>query len=218
MALDHFVGLGDLAAFMGIATADLSTALADLALSAAENRVRQYTDQRITVVSGDLVYLDGNGRTKLRLPERPVRSVTLVEEGTGDPVWAAVDADDYHLRDSVLIRWDGAPWYAGEANYRVTYTHGYDVGAVDSDWSDSDYDAQHVPADLSLATLSLARRIYENLGSEAGAGSLGGIKQETIGSYSYTLSSANEAAAGVELILAEKAVLDSYRMNGWTAH
>lgn len=213
MALDHFVGLGDLAAFMGTTTAALNTALADLALSAAEQRVRQHTDQRITLVSGDLIYLDGNGRRKLRLPERPVRTVTLVEEGSGDPIWTALDADNYHLRGSILIRWDGSVWAPGEANIRITYTHGYDVGAVDSDWSDSDYDSQHVPADLSLATLSLARRIYENLGEASGT--LGEIKQETIGAYSYTLTS---SFAGVELIAAEKAILDSYKMNGWTAH
>lgn len=218
MTTDHYVGLGDLAAFMGTTTSALSTALADLALSAAEQTVRKYIDQHITLVSGDLVYLDGNGRRKLRLPERPVRAVTLVEEGSGDPVWTALDSDNYHLRGSVLIRWDGGVWLPGEANIRVTYTHGYDVGAVDSDFSDSDYDSQHVPADLSLATLSLARRVYENLGAEADAAAVGGIKGETIGAYSYQLSTAAEEAAGVSLIQAEKFVLDAYKMNGWTAH
>jgi hypothetical protein len=215
---DHFVGIGDLATFMGVTTADLTTALADLAVSAAESKVRAYTDQQITIVNNDVVYLDGNGRRKLRLPERPVLSVSLVEEGSGDPVWTSLDSDAYHLRDSILIRWDGSVWVPGEANLRVTYSHGYLTGAVDSDFSDSDYDVQHVPADLSLATLSLARRMYENIGADEGAGSLGGIKQETIGSYSYTLSSAFETAAGVELIQAERNVLDAYKMNGWTAH
>lgn len=217
MTTDHYVGLGDLAAFMGTTTAALNTALADLAVSAAESRVRKYIDQTITLVSGDVVYLDGNGRYKLRLPQRPVRSVALVEEGYGDPTWETLDADSYHLRGSILIRWDGAKWMPGQANVRVTYTHGYDVGAIDSDFSDSDFDAQHVPADLSLATLSLARRIYENLGASAD-GAVGDIKQETIGSYSYTLSTAVEQAAGVELLQAERFVLDAYKMNGWTAH
>lgn len=218
MTTDHYVGLGDLAAFMGTTTSALNTALADLSLSAAEARVRKYIDQTITLVSGDVVYLDGNGRYKIRLPQRPVRSVALVEEGFAGPDWETLSTDSYHLRGSILIRWDGAKWLPGQANLRVTYTHGYDVGAIDSDFSDSDFDAQHVPADLSLATLSLARRIYENLGADAEAGALGGIKAETIGAYSYTLSEAVEASAGVDLIQAERFVLDMYRMQGWTAH
>lgn len=218
MALDHWVGLGDLAAFMDVAVADLDTALANLALSAAEQRIRNYTDQQITYLANDLVYLDGNGRRKLRLPERPVVSVISVEEGSGDPVWTVLDADNYHLRGSVLIRWDGSVWNAGEANVRVTYHHGWLTSAigVDSDISDSDFTAGYIPADLSLATLSMARRVYEDLGTSGGT--LGDIKQETIGSYSYTLSTVNEAAGGVELTLPERAVLDSYKMNGWTAH
>lgn len=202
---------------MGTTTTALNTALADLALSAAEQRVRNYIDQQITLVSGDVAYLDGNGRYKLRLPERPVRTVTLVEEGFAGPDWETLTSDAYHLRGSILIRWDGARWLPGQANIRVTYTHGYDVGAIDSDYSDSDFDAQHVPADLSLATLSLARRVYESLGAASDT-TLGGIKQETIGAYSYTLSEAVEASAGVELIQAERFVLEAYKMNGWVAH
>jgi hypothetical protein len=213
--MTNFIGLGDLASFMSTTIPALNQALADLAVSAAQSKVRRYLDQEITLVSGDLVYLDGNGRKKIRLPERPVRSVALVEEGPSD-LWTTLDSDAYFLRDSILIRWDGSVWCPGEANLRVTYTHGYDVGAIDSDWSDSDFDAQHVPADISLAALSLARRMYENMGaSPEGAGEL---TQETIGAYSYTLSEAAQKAAGVDLIQAERYVLDSYKMNGWTAH
>lgn len=205
--------------FLETTVASLNLSLSNLALSAAEQRVRNYLDQHITYVANDVVYLDGNGRGKLRLPERPVISVIQVEEGWGDPTWTVLDADSYHVRESVLIRWDGSAWVPGEANVRVTYHHGWITSAVgvDSDISDSDFTANYIPADLSLATLSMARRIYESLGAES-ASTGGDIRQETIGSYSYTLSEAAAAAAGVELILAEKAVLDAYKMNGWTAH
>lgn len=216
--MTNYVGLGDLAVFMGVAQSSLSAALADLALAAAQDAVRKYIDQVITLVTNDVAYIDGYGKPWLRLPERPVRSVALVEEGdaTGGGTFETVPAADYRLRRSLLFRTDGAVWIPGNVNYRVTYTHGYDVGEIDSD-SDSDFDALHVPAYISLVTLNAARRIYDGLGSSDGFGNAENIKQETIGSYSYTLSSSAEqlgAAAGVELLSAEKAILDRYNVKG----
>ena len=215
--MTNFIGLGDLASFMGTTIGSLTASLADLAVQAAQAKVRRYLDQEITLVTDDVVYLDGNGRFKLRLPERPVLSVSLIEEGWGDSLtWTALSTDSYHLRDSVLIRWDGAVWVPGQANVRVTYSHGWQVGAVDSDFSDSDFDVAHVPADLSLATLSLARRMYNNMAAEAAETE--GFKGEDIGAYSYVDADAEAAAAGTALIPAEKYVLDAYRQAGWTAH
>lgn len=215
MALTSWIGTGDLAKFLGVELSTLNTALADLAVSASQQKIRKHLDQLITYIQNDVVYLDGNGRKKLRLPERPVRRVVLVEAAEGDPIWAAVDADAYLLRGSVLIRWDGATWLHGEANYRITYDHGWNVGAIDSDVSDSDFDTSlnNVPADISLVALSLARRMYEAMGEQT-EGVTGDIKQETIGAYSYTLSAAAEKAAGVNLVLAEREVLSTYKIKG----
>lgn len=210
----NYIGIGDLAVFLQVDESALTTALADLAVAAAQQKVRKYLAQEITFHADDVEYLDGNGRKKIRLRQRPVREVTLVEEAEGDPTWVALAADAYTVRGTVLIRWDGDVWAHGEANLRVTYDHGYDIGDFDSDTTDSDYDPPHVPADISLVTLTLARRMYENMGAAAQAGELGNVKQETIGAYSYTLSAAAEAAAGVQLVKAEMSVLDAYKMRG----
>lgn len=196
---------------MEVATSALNAGLADLTLAAAQASVRKYLDQEITFVSGDIVLLDGNGKPWLRLPERPVRAVTTVEEGDGTTAdFEAVEAVDYVLRRSILYRVDGGSWTPGNVNIRVTYDHGWDVGEVDSD-SDSDFDSPNVPGDIVLATLSAARRLYENTGT---GGSSGDIVQETIGSYSYTLSSEARRAGGVGLIDAEKLIIERYRFGG----
>jgi len=196
---------------MEVATSALNAGLADLTLAAAQASVRKYLDQEITFVSGDIVLLDGNGKPWLRLPERPVRAVTTVEEGDGTTAdFEAVEAVDYVLRRSILYRVDGGYWTPGNVNIRVTYDHGWDVGEVDSD-SDSDFDSPNVPGDIVLATLSAARRLYENTGT---GGSSGDIVQETIGSYSYTLSSEARRAGGVGLIDAEKLIIERYRFGG----
>lgn len=215
-----FVGVADLAVFLDVDVTTLDLATANLATKAAQQKVRQYLNQVITYVTGDVVLLDGNGKFRIRLPERPIRKITLIEEEGSNDEWDEVAATDYRLKDArygIVVRQDGVSWPAGYANIRVTYDHGWNTNPViDSDMSDSDFDTDlnALPADISLVTLSLARRMYENMGSAAGAGTAGNIKQETIGAYSYTLSAAAEKAAGVDLVFAEKSVLDSYRMEG----
>lgn len=215
-----FVGVADLAVFLDVDAATLNLALASLATKAAQQKVRKYLNQVLTYVTGDVVLLDGNGKFRIRLPERPIRNIIRIEEEGSNDVWDEVASTDYRLKDArygIVVRQDGVVWPAGYANIRVTYDHGWNTNPViDSDASDSDFDTDlnALPADISLVTLSLARRMYENMGAGAGAGTAGNIKQETIGAYSYTLSASAEKAAGVNLVFAEKAVLDDYLMEG----
>lgn len=202
--MTDFIGVDDLATFMSADASSLDAALASLAISAAQAVVRNYLGQTITHVTDDDVFLDGTGKPWLRLPQRPVISVeSVTENGT------SVSTDDYLLRDAYLLRADRhSRWCMGNRNIEVVYTHGYDTAALDSDTSDSDFDATHVPADISLVALILARRFYE----KAQTGEQGILRSETIGSYSYTLES---SAAGSEMLDAERAVLDSYRVEGY---
>lgn len=198
-----FISVADLALFMQVAEADLTTGLADLAVSAAQATVRGYLGQQITLVTSDDIFLDGTGTKKLRLPQRPVVSVSSVTEW--DDV--LVDPDDYEFQEPQwLVRRDHRVWHPGVRNIEVVYTHGWQTADLDSDTTDSDFDSNHVPADISLVTLILARRFYDR----SLAGEQGVIKSETIGQYSYTL----ESAAGSELLPAEKAVLDAYIIQG----
>lgn len=182
----------------------METALASIAVAAAQAVVRNYLAQTITRVTDDDIYLDGTGKPWLRLPQRPVISVASVTENG-----SALDSSDYLLRDSYLLRADRhSRWCQGNRNIEVVYTHGYDTAALDSDTSDSDFDTTHVPADISLVALILARRFYD----KAQTGEQGILRSETIGSYSYTLES---SAAGSEMLDAERAVLDVYRVEGY---
>lgn len=200
-----YLGVGDLATFMGVTSSSLNQALASLSISSAMASVRSYVDQELTFHQNDSIRLDGTGTTRLRLPERPVRLVTSVTED--DTVLAATD---YVLRDSILTRLQNLVWSAVEpANIAIIYSHGWDVGDVDANISDSDFDQLHIPADLVLATLSVARRSYEHSGLVA----VGAVKSETIGGYAYTLDD-SAVEEGTDLIPAEEHVLDRYRFRG----
>lgn len=208
--MTDYVGRADLAIFLGIDVSTIDPARADLALAAAQASVRRYLDQELTLVAGDVVLLHGSGNARLRLPQRPVRSVALVQEGDGSSASFETVADtDYVLRDDILYRIN-ADWPREFVTVQVTYTHGYDVGQVDSD-SDSDYDANHMPADINLVTLNAARRIYEASGV---APTEPGLTGERIGNYSYTRSAEAAGVGSGELINAEKLVLDGYRVTG----
>jgi hypothetical protein len=189
-----FIGTDDLSAVTGteVTDDDLITAIA---LDAGCQAVRSYIGQTINYVEDDVEELDGNGRLQIRLKERPIRDLTSV----------AVDGnlltpEMFNLRDSVLRRTDRIAWPYGFANVVVTYSHGWDA-IPDDDPSDDVL----VPADLRLVALLSAKRVYTSVGMVSGTPT-----SETIGSYSYSLSSAAESAA--QLLDPEKAVLDLYRI------
>lgn len=165
--------------------------------------MRNYLDQVITLVDDDEVTLDGTGTRLLRLPERPVRRVASVVEDDTE----LTETTDYILRDSILIRVDTF-WSKGTANVTVNYDHGWDVVGD----SDSDSEFFPVPADISLVTLSAARRAYNTLGIQSLPVD---IKSETIGAYSYTTNSSTEdSLVDLTLLSAEKYVLDPYKFRG----
>lgn len=204
--MSDFISRADLAAFLDVELASLDNALSALAVASAQASVRKYLDQEITYVASDERLVDGTGTRILRLHERPVRGVNLVEDSDGN----TVDATTYVLRRNQLIFLDAETvWEKGLANYTVTYSHGWNTGQVDSD-SDSDFETLSVPADIVLVTLALARRVYQHGGEDA----QGELKSESIGDYSYTLADDAEQVAGVKLNAAEQAVLDRYRVGG----
>lgn len=201
--MTDFIGIADLATFMRVDSASLDTALANLSVQAAQSVVRNYLGQELTLHVDDVAYLDGTGKPWIRLPERPVISVASVTLD-GD----TVGPTEYLLRRSLLIRTDRGSWTIGNVNVVVTYTHGYQTAVLDSDTSDSDFDVNHIPPDISLVALILARRSYERSIS----GEQGTIKSETIGTYSYTLA---DQAGVSEMTDAERSVLDAYLVKGY---
>ena len=202
--LDPFISTTDLEALLGDPLPDPTALIVKIALDAACHRVRTYLGQDVNLVIGDVEVHSGSGRRKLRLRQRPVRSVTSV---VIDDV--VQDAALYSVRGAVISFRDADVWWYGNDNIEVTYSHGWDIDETpDAPFAT----VERVPADIRLVTLLMARRVYENVGTDVNAGA---VIRETIGDYSYELSDSATTAvtSAVELLEAEMYVLDRYRID-----
>jgi len=161
---------------------------AALFLKIASGEVRAYTGNLFDLVEDDVVILNGTGTRVLLLPEAPVSDVGEVLEAVGRTNALALGGplttspswewDD----DGVIERIDGGVFTRRRRFYQVTYSHGFEV----------------VPDEVKGIVLSLASRSLLNPE---------GVRQETLGRYSYTLAG---AAAGVGLHETELRTLDAY--------
>jgi hypothetical protein len=190
--MTDWITLENLADYMDADTLPLESS--ELAIAAACQSIRKYLDQEITYVEDDIELRNGRGKYRIRLRERPVREVTLVEvDGT------ELDSTLWHHRSGILERIDGFAFPRGIANIAITYSHGWDV----EESSDADY--LGIPADLKLVTLSAAARGVRSVGTDTG------MESETIGQYSYKRGTNDaKASSGLDLTFAEMATLDRY--------
>ena len=193
---DPFISVADLEAWLDDTIADPNSLAVKITLDAACEKVRTYLGQTINLVADDIEIHSGSGRRKLRLRQRPVRSVSEVK--IDDVV---MSASTYNVRGAIVTFTDTDTWTNGDDNISVKYTHGYDI----SEPSDN-----NVPADIRLVALLLASRIYQSIGVPV---AVGGLSGETIGDYSYTLDNAASSASAIELYDAEKYCLDKYRID-----
>jgi hypothetical protein len=190
------VSTDDFAAFLGIDPTALNTARAELLLELASGLVRDELGQTLDYVADDDVTLIGPGGQVLLLPQLPVWEVTLVTETRfGNTRDLSIDVH-YRLelgvdglnaiirRVPLVTRW---PWREA---VRVVYTHGYDT--EDS----TGVSAPPLPETLKAIILRTATRGYANPT---------GLRQETIGRYSYTNGQSGEA--GMYLTAGDKAEL-----------
>lgn len=171
---------------------------AEAAIKAATETIRNYTNQEISLSENDVIVLDGNGRTRIFLPELPVASISDVKVD-GESL---VDGEDYKLGQyGVLYRLGGSVWSDGVQNIEITYTHGYDP----------------VPDDIvSICARAAARAYQAGLRAE----DQGGIAVQSMGLGDYQVTygqeSHGEGYAGVSgvrpLLYSEKDVLDRYRL------
>lgn len=199
LELDPFISTTDLEAVLDETLVDPNALSVKIALDSACTAVRTYLGQNINYVAGDVEVRSGSGRRKLRLRQRPVRSVTSVYID-GD----LVTSDQYSVRGGpgVITMINGSWWTPGDDNVSITYSHGWDVG------TDTAYS---VPADIRLVALNMARRVFLDVGADLLAGA---IVSETIGDYAYELSDAAvQAATGTyQLSEAERYMLDPWRV------
>ncbi len=156
-------------------------------LARASARVRGYTRQTITAGTSTHIVI---GKKKFLLPQRPVNSVTLVEDHYGNDVPASA----YHLDGQFLhLPVNGAPWIANGPDYygcddgffKVTYTHGFTT----------------LPDELVEVVCSIASRL-EN----APDGLSMGARTEQAGGETITWG-ADAFSAVTDLTKAEKDVL-----------
>lgn len=193
---DPFISVADLEAWLEETILFPNGLAVKITLDSACQKVRTYIGQTINLVQNDVEVHSGSGRMKLRLRERPVRSVSEVK--IDDKV---MDPAGYNVRGAIITFTDMDYWWKGDDNIRVTYTHGYDLGEP----SDN-----NVPADIRLVALLLAARIWQYIGVPI---AVGGLSGETIGDYSYTLDTAGSTSSAIELYEAEKYCLDKYRID-----
>lgn len=156
----------------------------ELLLRMASGAIRREAQQTISLEEDDVADLAGNWSSHLVLPERPVVAVTSIEivrGGVSDGI-IATSAYQWNAAGDVFDVYGG--WWGGAGSIvRVTYTHGFAT----------------VPDEIVALCLQLANRLLENPT---------GVRQETIGSYSY---SAGVSAAGAALTEDERRILHDYR-------
>ncbi|MBN1174006.1 MAG: hypothetical protein JXA67_17670 [Micromonosporaceae bacterium] len=177
-----------------LASAEVDTGTAELALAHGSGLVRSIGRQEFSWVSQETVHLAGGGRV-LRLPQRPVvvdgsNPLTVVEVGQfGAPDLPVVEGSDFCRLGAELTR--GYPWYGTGTRLmgwpwarptgvwapvvRVTYSHGYAT----------------IPDDLVAIVLDVAAVLYDNPTS---------LRQISLGDYSETKASEVLGAALAESI------------------
>ena len=187
----YLATLEDMFALMGT-DFDPTDLRAIQAIEGASGMVRTYTGREFSYTEADEVVLDGTGTYQLLLPETPVLAIDTVETWDNDDVATAVTTYRFKAEAGIVVRLD-AVWPLGAQNIHVTYDHGY---VMPGDVTDPT-----IPDDLRATTAQIAARLYGLIGGQT-------AESETIGSYSYKLSSGAATSGLTEL---ETLVLSRYR-------
>jgi hypothetical protein len=169
-APDQLATLDDLAAKMQCSVSELDEASALLAIEGATAVVQATARQRLVRVDDDAITLSGGYGPWLRLPERPVISISSAAlDGTVLSLGTAEGT--YRLRGARIWRSCGwqTPCY-GPSEVQIVYSHGYDL------------DDQDVQLARTI-TASLAAGAYEQPGG-------GAVQREQIDDYSVAYAAA----------------------------
>lgn len=156
--------------------------------------------------SADDLLIDGSGTDALLLPFIPVSRVRYVGlvDPAGGPDEELEEESEWRLGDGgILYKMPMTfAWPNGRARVHVIYDHGFQM--IEPASGEPDF-AERVPSSLRLVALSIAARVYA-----AGVVGVGGVQSETMGKYSYTLSSTAGGSAG-DLTTVERLVLSRFR-------
>lgn len=173
------------------------SARAEALLDDASAMVRGYTRQTFDLVEDDVMVLRAQGG-EIRLPQRPVTSVTAVVAVGGNDLLPDVPITDWVWDGLDLLRVGGGAcvinlpevWWADEdgypGTYRVTYSHGYET----------------VPADVVRIVCGMVLRTL------TAPTMAGGVTSESVGPYSYRIDQPGTGLS-VSLSAADKKDLDA---------
>jgi len=147
-----FASVELLAEYLGTDIPDGSL-IAGVALKAATNAIQKYCDQTLAYISEDTVTLDGSGSDTLLLPDVPVTDISqvILDIDRGDsavellgPENGASSQFDWN-DEGLLFRRSGGfvtmgspfsltygKWPLRRRSVQVTYSHGYQVGGLQS--------------------------------------------------------------------------------------
>lgn len=134
---DYLADPADLAVWLGVPADDAKLLQA---LGAASSRFRGAVRHHVSLVAGDTVTLDGNGKESLLLPAAPVTSVASV---TLDGEVLVYDAD-YRWSEDGFLRRVGRYWPDKLRCIEVVYSHGY----------------AQIPEDIAEVVIDQARAQY----------------------------------------------------------
>jgi hypothetical protein len=177
MPAANLATVAQLAAFTQETIAD-TDAGAQLMLTVASGMVRDYLQQTITAVTGDVLLTEFlPGTATVLLPEWPITAVSLVEMFDG-LAWSTVAPTSYAVsrRIGALVGRDGLiTWPTDYETLRITYDHGFAL----------------VPDSLVGVCLGVAGRAYTSPIS---------IDLERIGAYQVKYTIEREGFSPLELI------------------
>lgn len=180
--------IADLEARLGRELTGADLERAEVLLEDSEAVVQAYTGQQIESGTSTVRLKVKNGR--VRLPQRPVTSVDLVEDMNGNelsPTWYAGSEIDFYAYP--LNEFEIEPFTYPMQYVDVTYDHGWAI----------------VPQEIVAVVCQIAGRAFGRTPDE------GGVQQESIAGYSYSVGSAG-ASGPMGLLPAEKQILDKYRV------
>lgn len=178
-----FASVTDLAALLRRSIDD-EDAGALLALDLATGAIRNEARQHISLVEDEDIVLAGRWSSDLWLPERPVIEISSIEIVPSAGVSEPLGVTAYQWDGQGHIQLASGSWGGPSATVPITYTHGFET----------------IPDDIRGLCLQVASRVFDNPGN---------VAQESIGSYSYSVSTASRT--GVALSEDERRICWRYR-------
>lgn len=150
-----------------------------------------YMSSQTGVYFGDplerIEHISGNHAREIWLANPPTEDEAITVETEGDfNVWTELDAADYAVRGSALLR--RSCWPRGIQNIRVTYTAGMDGDSA--------------PEDVRDAVIDIVKSTFAAATGEAG------VKAEAIGGYSWT---ADDSSASMVFGPTTEATIAAYK-------